>query len=155
VFESFKAPHGSLTHLLTFGGNAVALAGVRENVQIMLEEELPARSRTSGEYLRRRLDGLLGHPTVGDVRGLGLLAGVELVRSKHTKEKWGVHHPFLTGVADSLRQRGVLTRVWDTLHLSPPLVITEAEIDVIVDAIDESLTEREQEFTREIEAAAS
>jgi adenosylmethionine-8-amino-7-oxononanoate aminotransferase len=153
VFESFTAPHASLVHLLTFGGNAVALAGARENVRIMLEEDLPARSLELGEYLRQRLLELSDHPTVGDVRGLGLLAGVELVRSKRTKENWGVHHPFVTGMAESLRSRSVLTRVWDTLHLAPPLVITKAEIDLIVEAVDESLTEREQEFAGEIEAA--
>jgi adenosylmethionine-8-amino-7-oxononanoate aminotransferase len=154
VFEPFKAPGASLAHLLTFGGNAVALSGAMENVRILLDEDLPARSREHGQYLGQRLRELSDHPTVGDVRGLGLLAGVELVKSKQTKEKWGIHHAFISGLSESLRTRGVLTRVWDVLHLAPPLVISKAEIDLIVEALDESLTEREQEFAGEIEAAA-
>jgi adenosylmethionine-8-amino-7-oxononanoate aminotransferase len=153
VFEPFQAPRASLAHLLTFGGNPVALSGAMENIRILLDEELTARSQEHGEYLRQRLIELSDHPTVGDVRGLGLLAGIELVKSKHTKQKWGTHHAFIAGLADSLRTRGVLTRVWDVLHLAPPLVITKAEIDLITEALDESLTEREQEFSREIEAA--
>lgn len=153
VFEAFTAPGASLAHLLTFGGNAVALAGAAENVRIMLDEDLPARSVQRGEHLQQQLSGLARHPTVGDIRGLGLLAAVELVRNKQTKEKWGMHHPFIERVSGLLRSKGVLTRVWDVIHIAPPLVITETEIDRIVEAIDESLTQSEAEFARELEAA--
>jgi adenosylmethionine-8-amino-7-oxononanoate aminotransferase len=155
VFEAFTAPGASLVHLLTFGGNPVAVAGATENVRILLDEDLPGRSARMGEYLRARLSELSRHPTVGDIRGLGLLAGVELVRNKKRKEKWGIHHPFIEGLAARLRSKGVLTRVWDVLHLAPPLIITEPEIDRIVDAIDESLTECEGQFARELEAAGA
>jgi adenosylmethionine-8-amino-7-oxononanoate aminotransferase len=124
VFESFKAPGGSLAHLLTFGGNPVALSGAMENVRILLEENLPRESEEKGLYLRQRLSELLRHPTVGDIRGLGLLVGVELVKSKQTQEKWGMHHPFISQLSESLRSNGVLTRVWDVVHFAPPLVIT-------------------------------
>jgi adenosylmethionine-8-amino-7-oxononanoate aminotransferase len=153
VFEPFTAAGASLAHLLTFGGNAVALAGALENVRILLDEDLPARSAESGEYLRKRLGELEAHPTVGDIRGLGLLAGVELVKNKQTKESWGYKHQFVKRVAAALQSKGVLTRVWDVLHLSPPLVVTREEIDLIVEAIDASLTEAEREFVAEIESA--
>jgi adenosylmethionine-8-amino-7-oxononanoate aminotransferase len=155
VFESFKAPGASLAHLLTFGGNPVALSGALENVRILVEENLPRDSEEKGLYLRQRLSELLGHPTVGDIRGLGLLAGVELVKNKRTQEKWGMHHPFISQLSGSLRSKGVLTRVWDVIHLAPPLVITKNEIDRIVEALDESLTLCEEEFANEIDAAGA
>jgi adenosylmethionine-8-amino-7-oxononanoate aminotransferase len=155
VFEPFKAQGASFAHLLTFGGNAVAVAGATENVRIIEDEELVARSAEEGRYLKDSLMGLTTHPTVGDVRGAGLLIGVDLVRSKETKERWGHGHPFLKSLGAQLRERGILTRVWDVIHLAPPLVISRSEIDAIVEAVDASLTACEQQFADELEAAAA
>jgi adenosylmethionine-8-amino-7-oxononanoate aminotransferase len=152
VFEEFKQPAGAFAHLLTFGGNAVAAAGAQENVRILIDEELPQRSAEMGAYLRDGLEALRVHPTVGDVRGTGLLAGVDLVKDQATRERWGMKHPFLKMLATSLRDRGVLTRVWDVLHLAPPLIVTRTEIDMLVTVIDESLTVCETEFASEIQA---
>jgi adenosylmethionine-8-amino-7-oxononanoate aminotransferase len=155
VFEPFKAPGASFAHLLTFGGNAVAIAGASANVRILKDEKLPQRSAELGRYLKDCLTELAGqHPSVGDVRGLGLLVGTDLVKSKRTRERWGMGHPFLKSLAATLREKGVLTRVWDVLHLAPPLVITRSEIDAIVAAVDESLTACEEQFAAELETSA-
>jgi adenosylmethionine-8-amino-7-oxononanoate aminotransferase len=61
----------------------------------------------------------------GDVRGKGLLCAIDLVRNKETKEAWGTEHPFIKGLALRSQEQGLITRVWDVLHLAPPLVITE------------------------------
>src|SRR5262249_35215455 len=103
-------------------------------------------------YLLEQLDGLRSHPTVGDVRGLGLQCGVELVRGQQTRERWGVKHPFIKAMGGALERRGVLTRVWDVVHLCPPLVVTRDEIDRIVTELDASLTECERAFGAEIDA---
>jgi adenosylmethionine-8-amino-7-oxononanoate aminotransferase len=152
VFESFQKPGGAFAHLLTFGGHAVAAAGANANIDILIEEELVDRSADTGDYLLDQLQSLSGHPTVGDIRGLGLQCGLELVRSKQTKERWGVKHPFIKRLGATLEQRGVLTRVWDVLHICPPLVVTRGEIDRIVDDIDASLTACESAFAGEIDA---
>src|SRR5262249_48036480 len=73
---------------------AVATAAANKNLEILFREDLVARSAEQGAYLLEQLQGLRSHPTVGDVRGLGLMAAVELVKSKRTKENWGVRHPF-------------------------------------------------------------
>jgi adenosylmethionine-8-amino-7-oxononanoate aminotransferase len=153
VFEEFKKPGKSFAHLLTFGGVAVSAAAASANIKILEEEDLVVRSAAMGSRLLGAAQGLRSHPTVGDIRGLGLLVGIDLVRNKATKERWGMKHPFLRGVAAELERRGVLTRVWDVIHLAPPLTISDAEIATIVAAIDESLTECERRFAAEIDAA--
>jgi adenosylmethionine-8-amino-7-oxononanoate aminotransferase len=154
VFESFQKPAGSFAHLLTFGGVAVSAAAASENIRILFNEALVDRSADMGTYLLEDAQFLRNHPTVGDIRGIGLLLGIELVKNQETKEKWGIKHPFLKAVAQDLEQRGVLTRVWDVLHLAPPLTVSREEIGTILDALDESLTDCEQRFAREIAAAA-
>jgi adenosylmethionine-8-amino-7-oxononanoate aminotransferase len=153
VFEEFKKPGSSFAHLLTFGGVATSAAAALANISILEDEELVARSASMGSHLLGAAQVLRSHPVVGDVRGLGLLVGIDLVRSKATKERWGMRHPFLLSVSAGLEARGVLTRVWDVIHLAPPLTVSDEEIATIIAAIDESLTDAEREFAAEIEAA--
>ena len=80
---------------------------------------------------------------VGDVRGLGLLAGLELVRDKDSKEKFKDDDPELKTFGESLADKGLLTRVAGVLPLSPPLCITAEQVDRMVSIIDDSLTEME------------
>ena len=94
---------------------------------------------------------LLSHPTVGDVRGIGLMCAVEMVKDKTTKEPFGIGpaagaHPFSRRLVGLMEERGLLTRVFMAIQLSPPLVITKAEIDEMIDIIEESLTIAEKEF---------
>lgn len=151
IFEPFKADGNPINHLITFGGHAVAAAAAQRNIQIIQDEELVARSAEMGTYLLEGLKTLSDHPTVGDVRGgQGLLAGVELVKSKDSKESWGSGHAFIKGLAMRTQELGLVTRVWNVLHLSPPLVITKDQIDRTVAIIDQALTEAENEFAAEI-----
>jgi adenosylmethionine-8-amino-7-oxononanoate aminotransferase len=103
-----------------------------------------------GRYLKARLDELRAHPTVGDVRGLGLLWAIELVKNKETREGWAKGSPFSTRLSALTLEKGLVTRVWDVMHFAPPLVATEAEIDRMVEIADESLTIAEREFADEI-----
>jgi adenosylmethionine-8-amino-7-oxononanoate aminotransferase len=86
------------------------------------------------------------HPTVGDARGIGLLCAIELVKDKGTKEKWARDSDFIKRVGQLVNERRMLTRVWELLHIAPPLVITHAEIDRIVAILDESIGITEKEF---------
>jgi adenosylmethionine-8-amino-7-oxononanoate aminotransferase len=153
VFEGFKQEGASIGHLLTFGGHAVATAAANKNLEILFREDLVARSAEQGAYLLSQLQELRGHPTVGDVRGIGLMTCVELVKGPGSKMSWGTRHPYIKELGETVHGKGLLTRVWDQLHLCPPLVVTRDEIDRMVAIIDESLTEVEARFAGEFEEA--
>jgi adenosylmethionine-8-amino-7-oxononanoate aminotransferase len=132
-------------HGLTFGGHPVSCAAALANLDIMLEEDLPGRSREMGAYLRKELEAALGdHPHVGDIRGAGLFIGVELVKDRRTRER--PDDPGLMGwLTDFTRQRGVLLRQDDrvdpTTQISPPLVVTREECDRVVSTLRDSFDE--------------
>jgi adenosylmethionine-8-amino-7-oxononanoate aminotransferase len=153
VFDAFQEkPDVALGHLLTFGGHAVASAAALANLKIYREENLVEKGRVQGEYLKSRLEELRAHPTVGDVRGVGLLQAIELVRSKEKKTSWGKKSPFCKRVGELMVERGFITRTWDVMHFAPPLVVTRDEIDTMVTIADEALTIAEREHASEIEA---
>lgn len=151
LFEEFQRQDVALAHLLTFGGQAVACAAALKNIEILQKEGLAQRSAQQGAYLLNRLGRLRSHPTVADVRGIGLLCAVELVQDKQTKEPFGwgpaaAAHPFTRRLMALMDERGLLARVFMSVQVAPPLVVTGEEIDRIVAIIDESLTVAEREF---------
>lgn len=147
VYEVFTQGSHVLSHLLTFGGQAVAAAAALKNIEIMHREGLVERAAELGPYLLAGLQGLVeSHPTVGDARGLGLFCAIELVKDKTSKEKWGRDSDFIKRLNHLIAERRLLTRVWDILHLAPPLVVTYAELDRMLAIVDESLTQVEREF---------
>ncbi len=132
-------------HGLTFGGHPVAAAAALANLDIMLEEDLPGRAREIGAYLRDALESTLGdHPNVGDIRGVGLFLGVELVADKATKETFR-DNALLAWLTDQMRKRGLIlrndSRNDPTTQLCPPLVITRDECDRTVSILEETITE--------------
>jgi adenosylmethionine-8-amino-7-oxononanoate aminotransferase len=147
VYDAFKKDETVFGHLLTFGGQAVACAGAIANIEIMRRERLAERAAETGDYLLGRLGDLVErHPTAGDARGIGLLTAVEIVKDKSTKEKWGRDSEFIKRVNELVSERRLLSRVWDVVHIAPPLVTTRDEIDRIVGILDESLGIAEKEF---------
>jgi adenosylmethionine-8-amino-7-oxononanoate aminotransferase len=147
VFEVFTSEQNTVSHLLTFGGQAVAAAAALKNIEIIEREGLVERAAELGPYLMAGLRSLVDtHPTVGDARGIGLLCAIELVRDKATKEKWARDSAFIRRVGELVIERRLLTRVWEILHVAPPLVVTREEIDRMVAILDESIgiAEREQ-----------
>jgi adenosylmethionine-8-amino-7-oxononanoate aminotransferase len=152
LFADFQEKNEiALGHLLTFGGHAAAAAAAIKNLEIMQEENLPGNAAERGAYLKSRLEELRAHPTVGDVRGIGLLCGIEVVRNKETKQKFGKDSGFVKRLGELILERGIVTRAWDTMHFAPPLVVTNDELDRMVAIADESLTIAEKEFASEIE----
>ena len=100
-------------------------------------------SQAMGARLKQGLEGLSGHPCVGEVRGLGLLVGLEMVKDKDSKEKFVEDGPELKTLGEGLAERGLLTRIGGVLPLSPPLCISAEQVDRVVAIIDDSLTEME------------
>ncbi len=153
LFDTFKEQDTvALGHLLTFGGHPVACAAALKNLEIFEEEDLVQKSADQGEYLKGLLEQLRSHPTVGDVRGIGLLQAIEIVKSKNNKTRFGKESKFCKRLAQLTMERGLITRTWDVIHFAPPLTVTREELDRIVAIADESLTIAEKEFASEIEA---
>ena len=126
-------------HANTFGGNPLSCAAALSTIRL-LKESLMANAADVGEHLLAGLCELRGkHVLIGDVRGKGLMIGIELVRDRLTKERATKERDRLI---DECFNRGllVLGAGRNTLRLSPPLVLTKAEADTAVRIIDESLT---------------
>jgi putrescine aminotransferase len=125
---------GDFNHGFTYSGHPVAAAVALENLRIMADEQIVERVKTdTAPYLQKRLRELEDHPLVGEVRGLGLLGAIELVRDKATRARYEGK-----GVGMICRQfcfdNGLIMRaVGDTMIIAPPLVITHAEIDELLD----------------------
>lgn len=137
-----------MSHLLTFGGQAVACAAALENIAIIQREGLVENAASQGAYLLEQLQGLQAHhPTIGDVRGIGLLAAVELVQNRDSKEKFAADGEEVNALNALLIDKGLLTRATHMIMLSPPLCITQAEVDRMVGIIDDALTAFEKQFS--------
>jgi 4-aminobutyrate aminotransferase-like enzyme/Ser/Thr protein kinase RdoA (MazF antagonist) len=125
----------------TFGGNPVACAAALAVLDVIEDERLIERAARVGSARRAAIAALVpAHPSIGDVRGVGLLSGVELVRDPATKEP----DPALaSAVKNAMRERGVLVGSTgphdNVLKVRPPLVFGEEHIPRVVDALDESL----------------
>jgi 4-aminobutyrate aminotransferase len=125
-------------HASTFGGNPVCCAAALATIAL-LEEELVENAARMGAYLRDRLrDWPARFPVVGEVRGLGLMIGIELVRDRGTREK----APALRDrVLDLAFQAGllVLGAGDNTIRLCPPLVITRDQCDFAIETLEQCL----------------
>jgi adenosylmethionine-8-amino-7-oxononanoate aminotransferase len=147
VVEPFASDKGKkLAHLLTFGGQAVACTAALANIAIIQGEKLVENAAAMGTYLLEQLRSLQHHPTVGDIRGIGLLVAVELVKDRDSKEKFAMDGEEVKTLGTLLIDRGLLTRVTHIILLSPPLCITPAEVDRMVEIIDRSITAFEQQY---------
>ncbi len=124
---------GDFNHGFTYSGHPVAAAVALENLRIIREEKILEKVRAeTAPYLQKRLRELADHPLVGEVRGLGMLGAIELVKNKKTRERFegkGVGmicrgHCFNNGL--------IMRAVGDTMIIAPPLVISKDEIDELV-----------------------
>jgi len=134
VFEVIE-PHGDFNHGFTYSGHPVAAAVGLENLRILKEEGIVERVKAeTAPYLQNRLRELADHPLVGEVRGVGMLGAIELVRDKATRKRFSGD----VGVGMVCRghcfNNGLIMRaVGDTMIIAPPLVIIQTEVDELVE----------------------
>jgi alanine-glyoxylate transaminase / (R)-3-amino-2-methylpropionate-pyruvate transaminase len=129
------------TTFATFGGNPVSMAAALATLQVIEDDDLATNARVVGAYLREELETLQQqHPLVGDVRGMGLMQGLELVSDRKTKEP---APQAVLAVFEETKRRGVLIGrgglYANVIRLSPPLNATKAHVDELVDALDHAL----------------
>jgi 4-aminobutyrate aminotransferase-like enzyme len=125
----------------TFGGNSVACAVALAVLDVIDRERLMENARASGDHLRAGLSRLASqYPLVREIRGAGLFVGVELSANPATKL---TARQEATRVVNDLRHRGVLVgstgRDANVLKIRPPLTISLAEVDFLLNALDQSL----------------
>jgi 4-aminobutyrate aminotransferase len=131
------------THASTFGGNPVACAAALATIAL-LKEQLMANAADVGAHLKAGLEALMDrHALVGDVRGRGLMVGVELVRDRVTKERAVEER---NAVVKACFERGllILGAGRNAIRFSPPLVLTRAEAETAVRIFDEALSDVER-----------
>jgi adenosylmethionine-8-amino-7-oxononanoate aminotransferase len=154
VFDVFTEQETiGMGHLLTFGGHPVVAAAALKNLEIYEREDLVRKGNEMGVYLRDRLQELTRHPTVAEVRGLGMLNAIQVTPDKANKGKWAKDSKFPKYLGGLLMERGFITRVTgEVMHFAPPLVVTKDEIDTMVTIADECLTKAEDQFASDIVA---
>src|SRR5882757_6950674 len=128
------------SHASTFGGNPVCIAAALATLDVIEKENLRQNSTDVGKHMMRRMaDWPKKHKLVGDVRGRGLMVGVELVKDKQTKEHAAAERDRVVELAF---ERGVLFLGCgpSTVRISPGLVVSKDEADAAVEALEESIS---------------
>jgi len=130
----------SRIHFNTFGGNPVVCAQGMAVLDVIDREQLQQNALEVGSHLFNRLEGLQRkHDVVGDVRGKGLMLGVELVTDRQTKQPATAE---TAQVLESTREMGLLVgksgMYSNTLRITPPLCITREDADFVADVLDEA-----------------
>lgn len=133
------------SHASTFGGNPVSIAAALATLDVIEQEHLLENAAEVGAYMMKRMDEWpKRHKLVGDVRGRGLMIGVEIVKDQKTREQAG---PERDRIIELAFERGILFLGCgpSTVRLAPPLIVTKEEAEVAMDALEEAvgIVERE------------
>jgi putrescine---pyruvate transaminase len=146
IVKVLRDGNGEFAHGYTYSGHPVAAAVALKNIEIIEREGLVERVKNDvGPYFAAALKRLESDPLVGEVRSLGLIGAVEIVAKKGTNERFtgkeGKAGPI---VRDTCIKNGLMVRgIRDSIVMCPPLIITHAEIDRMIDIIGRSLREAE------------
>jgi taurine--2-oxoglutarate transaminase len=138
---------------LTYSAHALACAAGIANIEVYKNENLIENSRYMGNILRKGLLDLSDeHPSIGDIRGIGLHQVIEIVKNRDTQEPMsGFNQPLsepMRKVAASLRRQGLSTFVrWNWIFCTPPLIITEEQISEGITIIDNALLEADAYYS--------
>ena len=139
---------GELQHGFTYSGHPVASAVALENINILQREGIVDRvGAETGPYFQERLRALVDHPLIGEVRGLGLMAAIEIVEDKATRRSFDGNKGAGMIVREEAWERGLLVRATsDSMVMSPPLVITRENVDEMIDALTAALDAAEPQL---------
>ena len=145
VLEDASRPGSQFYRGNTYSAHPLCAAAALANLGILENENLVENARMVGAYLQKRLRDEFGmHPMVGEVRGAGLLAGVEFVADKENKRPFRADRRVAQQIAAACRQRGLIARALpygDVLGFAPPLVVSVEEIDLLVDRFKGAVSE--------------
>lgn len=135
----------ALMHGYTYSGHALACAAANANLDIVMAEDLPGQADRVGAYLQQQLQALMRYPHVGEVRGKGMMAAVELVQDRDSRDMLLPPSPYIQTLVGTARQEGAIIRVQgNRLILSPPLVFTAADVDETLRVLHSAFTAAEK-----------
>ena len=153
VSESEKI--GIFGHGYTYSGHPVTTAVALETLKIYEERDILGHVRGVAPYFQTKMSEFAGHPLVGEVSGVGLLAGLEIVRDKSTRESFDPSMKVGERVQRAALRHGLISRaLGDRLALCPPLIIEEAQVNEIAGAVRKALDDVWSEVKAETRAAA-
>ncbi|MFT8246572.1 aspartate aminotransferase family protein [Roseomonas sp. BN140053] len=143
---------GTWGHGFTYSGHPVPAAVAIETLKIYDEMNVVGHAQTVGAHLQAELRRRFGqHPMVGEVRGVGLIAAMELVADRHARRNFDPARKVGARMGKLAEANGVILRAMgnDTIAFSPPLIITEAEVDTMLDRVGRALDQLAVELRRE------
>ncbi|MDQ6831769.1 MAG: aspartate aminotransferase family protein [Chloroflexota bacterium] len=142
IYERMIGPDTMFMHGFTYSGHPVACFVALRNIAIIEDEELPTQAAARGRQLLGGLRELQHHPNVGEARGKGMMAIVELVADKASKARFEAAADIGNKLQAATRKRGLIVRCSDTgIAISPPLVLTPNETDRLVGIVGDAITE--------------
>ncbi|MDE0310485.1 MAG: aspartate aminotransferase family protein [Acidiferrobacterales bacterium] len=131
IADAMDASNEPFMHAYTYSAHPIGSAIACAMIDLIQREDFPGLAAAKGNRLMDNLQSALGdHPHVGEVRGLGLLAGVEYVRDKATKEAFDPAEQVGNKILDAAMERGLFSRVrGDVFCLAPPIITEDSELD--------------------------
>ncbi len=143
IFEAMVAESrklGTFGHGFTYAGHPVSAAVAIETLKIYEERDIVGHVRSIAPHFQARLKAFAEHPLVGEARGVGLVGALEFVRDKATKAPFDPAGTVGPAVQAAVLEEGVILRaIRDAIAICPPLIITEAQIDTLFDALGRGL----------------
>ena len=150
IHDALKAgsrKHGAFAHGLTYAAHPVAAAVALETIKIYQERKIVDHVQSVAPYFFERLNQLSGHPLVGEVRGMGLLAAVEITSDKASKTPFPPEAGIGAWIQNKAMEHGVIVRAISTcIALCPPLISERQHIDQLVDGLAKALDEAQAHF---------
>lgn len=134
--------HGMFFHGMTYGGHPTCAAAALANLGILEREELPRKAAEMEPYVMGKLREFLDFPVVGEVRGIGMMYAVELVKDKAAREPFPPETGFAARVVEAAARRGLLIRVGSlggSILMCPPLTMTRELADEMLNIVKESI----------------
>lgn len=145
--ESLSAANGTFGHGFTYGAHPVACAVALETLKIYEERDIVGQVRKVGPAMLAGLEKFRDHPLVGDVRGVGLFAGVELMKDAKARTPWAPEQKVGTMVQDHALRHGLIVRaIGDRIAFTPPLIITEEQIGEMCKRFGQALDDAKKDL---------
>jgi adenosylmethionine-8-amino-7-oxononanoate aminotransferase len=142
IAQAWQADHplAAITHGYTYSGHPVACAAALANLDIVEKSDLPGNAGAVGGYFLERLRELVKYPTVGEVRGVGMMLAIELVQDRGKKTPFAPAHSYPRRLNQAVTSRNVQVRLnGNRFIISPPLIFTRSNVDEAMDALHQAL----------------